>query len=156
KMPAHKAVQFARRLFIGKRDSNIAFCQASIFPGNEPGPKAKESANSKRKSQWQRGGNRRPRAIKKVNDKVEHCGTGSIAGVSQHTLRWQSGFILRKKVTTFEFAKNFRAARVALLWYLVRARASPIDARNLSHVFADSDCCLITNAIWASLIPRQY
>src|SRR5205823_8414108 len=76
--------------------------------------------------------------------------------VSQHTLRWQSGFILRKKVTTIEFAKNFRAARVALLWYLVRARASPIDARNLSDVFADSDCCLITNAIWASLIPRQY
>src|SRR6266513_1736737 len=83
KMPAHKAMQFARRLFIGKRDSNIAFCQASIFPGNEPGPKAKESANSKQKSQWKRGGNRRPRAIKKVNDKVEHCGTGSIAGVAR-------------------------------------------------------------------------
>ena len=83
KMPAHKAAQFARRLFIGKRNSNIALCQAPIFPGKDPGTKAKELAKSKQKPQWQRGGNGRPRAIKKVNDKVEHCGTGNIAGVAR-------------------------------------------------------------------------
>src|SRR6266516_6209989 len=47
KMPAYKAVQFTGRLFIGKRNRNIAFCEPPIFPGNEPGAKAEELANSK-------------------------------------------------------------------------------------------------------------
>jgi hypothetical protein len=34
--------------------------------------------NSKQKAQWQCRGNGRPRAKEDVNDKIEHCGTGSI------------------------------------------------------------------------------
>src|SRR5207245_935323 len=80
KMPAYKAMQVARRLFAGERNRNVAFCQTPVFSRNQPRARAKELPNSKEKSQWQRGGNGRSSAIKNINDKVEHCGTGSIAG----------------------------------------------------------------------------
>jgi hypothetical protein len=71
-------MQFARRFFIAKRNRNVAFCEVPIFPGNEPCATAKELPNSKQKAQWQCRGNGRPRAKEDVNDKIEHCGTGSM------------------------------------------------------------------------------
>src|SRR5436190_1716820 len=78
KMAAHKATQFARRLFIGKRNCNVAFRELAIFSRNEPRTRAKQLPDSKQQRQWQRRGNGRPRAKEDVNDNIEHCGTGSI------------------------------------------------------------------------------
>jgi len=60
KMVAYKAMQFARRFFIAKRNRNVAFCEVPIFPGNEPCATAKELPNSKQKAQWQCCGNGPP------------------------------------------------------------------------------------------------
>ena len=36
-------------------------------------------ANSKQKPQWQRGGDGQACAVEKINDRVEHCGSGRVA-----------------------------------------------------------------------------
>ena len=79
KVPAYETTQFARRLFVAKGNRDIALCQPPIFPRSEPRAQAEKLPNTKQKPQRQRGGNGRARAIKKVNDKVEHYGAGSIA-----------------------------------------------------------------------------
>ena len=56
-MAAHELTQFARRLFIGKRNLKIALCQASIFPGKDPRANTEELPKSKEKRQRQRGDN---------------------------------------------------------------------------------------------------
>jgi hypothetical protein len=56
-MAADEPTHFSRGLFIGKRNSNIAFRQAPIFPGNEPGTKTEKLSNGKEKAHWYCGGN---------------------------------------------------------------------------------------------------
>src|SRR5438876_5978948 len=92
KMPTYKATQFPRRLFIAKSNLNVAFCETPIFPRNEPRTRAEEFTNREQKPQWQGCGNGRPRAIKKVNDKVEHCrsGVSQCGGAGEVCLRGAS------------------------------------------------------------------
>src|SRR5207249_10635095 len=45
-MSAHKLTQFARRLFIRKRDLKVAGCQTPIFPGKSPRATPEELPNS--------------------------------------------------------------------------------------------------------------
>src|SRR5947199_10057447 len=78
KMVAYKAMQFARRFFIAKRNRNVAFRELPIFSRNKPRTRAEQLPNSKQQRQWQCRGNGRPRAKEDVNDKIEHCGTGRI------------------------------------------------------------------------------
>ena len=56
-MAADEPTHFPQGLFIGKRNGNIAFCEASIFPGNEPGTKTEKLSNGKEKPHWYCGGN---------------------------------------------------------------------------------------------------
>src|SRR5262249_6190468 len=72
-MAAHKLVQFARRLFVQKRNLKVARCQPSIFPGEGPRANTEEFPESKEKRQRQHGDKRCAGAIKEVNDKIEHC-----------------------------------------------------------------------------------
>src|SRR4029453_6737311 len=56
-MAAHKLTQFARRLFIRKRNLKIARGQTAIFPGKHPCADPDELPESEEKWQRQRGGN---------------------------------------------------------------------------------------------------
>ena len=56
-MAAHKLTQFARRLFLCKRNLKIARCQTPIFPGKSPRAKPDKFAETEEKRQRQRGGN---------------------------------------------------------------------------------------------------
>jgi hypothetical protein len=56
-MAAHKLTQFARGLFIRKRNLKIARCQTPIFPGKHPRANAEEFPKHEEKWQRQRGGN---------------------------------------------------------------------------------------------------
>ena len=55
---AHKVTQFARRLFIRKRNFKVARCQTPIFPGKSPRANSEELPESKEKRQRQRGDDR--------------------------------------------------------------------------------------------------
>src|SRR4029077_20864471 len=77
-MEAHKLTQFARRLFIRKRNLKVARCQTPIFPGKDPRADAEELPETEEKRQRQRGDNGRAGAIKEVNDKIEHCEAGGV------------------------------------------------------------------------------
>jgi hypothetical protein len=56
-MAAHKLTQFARRLFIRKRNLKVAHCQTPIFPGKHPRANAEELPETEEKRQRQRGDN---------------------------------------------------------------------------------------------------
>src|SRR6516225_73794 len=56
-MSKHKPTQFARRLFIRKRNLKIAPCQTPIFPGKHRRANAEEFPKHEQKWQRQRGGN---------------------------------------------------------------------------------------------------
>jgi hypothetical protein len=56
-MSAHKLTQFARRLFIRKRNLQVARCQTPIFPGKYGRGNAEEFPESVEKLQRQRGDN---------------------------------------------------------------------------------------------------
>jgi hypothetical protein len=56
-MLVHKLAQFARRLFIRKRNLKIARCQAPILPGKHPRANTEELPESEEKRQRQRGDN---------------------------------------------------------------------------------------------------
>ncbi len=79
-MLTDEATQFARRFFIRKRNLKVARCQTAIFPGKHPRARAEEFAESKEKRQRQRGDDGRAGAIKKVNNKIQHCGAGGVPG----------------------------------------------------------------------------
>ena len=49
-MAAHKLTQFARRLFIRKRNLKIALCQTSIFPGKHPRANTEELSERQRET----------------------------------------------------------------------------------------------------------
>ena len=83
KMAADKATQFPKRFFISKCDGSVALCQVPIFSENDPGTKPKTFSEDKEKRQWQSPGDRRSGAIKKINDKIEHAGSVSVAGGRQ-------------------------------------------------------------------------
>ena len=72
-MTTHKAAQLAGRFFIAESNGSIALCQATIFSKNDPGAKAKKLSDDKEQAQRERVGNRRSRAIKKINNKIEHA-----------------------------------------------------------------------------------
>jgi hypothetical protein len=56
-MAADESTHFSRGFFIGKRNGNIAFREASIFPGNEPGTKTEKLSNGKEKPHRYSGDN---------------------------------------------------------------------------------------------------
>src|SRR6476646_803252 len=56
-MATHKLTQFARRLFIRKRNLKVSRCQTAIFPGKHPRADAEELPESEEKRQRQRGDN---------------------------------------------------------------------------------------------------
>src|SRR5260370_27331337 len=56
-MEAHKPTQFARRLFIRKRNLKVTRCQAAIFPGKHPCADAEELPEPEEKRQRQHGDN---------------------------------------------------------------------------------------------------
>src|SRR5436309_1011361 len=78
-MVAHKATRFARRFLTSECDGNVALCQASIFSENDPGTQSETLSENEEKRQREDVGDRRSRAIKKINDKIEHAGSVSIA-----------------------------------------------------------------------------
>src|SRR6267378_6947157 len=51
-MATDEPTHFLPGLFIGKRNGNVAFCQASIFPGQEPCTKTEELPEHKENRQW--------------------------------------------------------------------------------------------------------
>src|SRR3982750_2966833 len=57
-MPTDKLTQFARRLFICKRDLKVARCKAAIFRGKHPYANAEQLPAIEQKRQRQRGDNR--------------------------------------------------------------------------------------------------
>jgi hypothetical protein len=71
-MAADELTHFSRGLFVDKRNRNIAFCQASIFPGNEPGTKTEKLSEGKEKPHWYRGRNCQTCAIEEINNEIEH------------------------------------------------------------------------------------
>src|SRR6266496_2119196 len=56
-MAPHKLTQFARRLFVRKRNLKVARCQTPIFPGKHPRADAEELPETEEKRQRQRGDN---------------------------------------------------------------------------------------------------
>jgi hypothetical protein len=47
KMAADEPTHFSRSLFIGKRNGDVALCQVSIFPGQEPCTKTEKLPEGK-------------------------------------------------------------------------------------------------------------
>jgi glycosyltransferase involved in cell wall biosynthesis/transposase len=76
-MLADKLTQFARRLFIRKRNLKVARGQTPVFPGKHPRADAKELPETEEKRQRQRTDNGCTGAIEKVNDEIGHCEGGS-------------------------------------------------------------------------------
>jgi hypothetical protein len=56
-MAAHKLMQFARRLFIRKRNLKVPLCQTPIFAGKHPCANAEELPDTEEKRQRERGDN---------------------------------------------------------------------------------------------------
>src|SRR5438128_12582994 len=79
-MEAHKATHFARRFLTSECDGNIALCQAPIFSENNPRTQPETFSENEEKRQREHLGDRRSRAIKKIDDKIEHAGSVSLAG----------------------------------------------------------------------------
>src|SRR5439155_26206430 len=79
KMEAHKATHFARRFLSSECDGKISLRQAPIFSQNNPRTQPETFAENEEKRQREHVGDRRSRPIKKIDDKIEHGGSVSLA-----------------------------------------------------------------------------
>jgi hypothetical protein len=78
-MATGQRTDFCWSFFVGKRDGNIAFCQVTILPGNEPGAKTEHLSSGEEKWHRKCRGNCQSCAVEKINDEIEHYRRGDIA-----------------------------------------------------------------------------